>query len=134
MANVWVGTDYYIPSIDSSGTTYSIEVTSTTTSNTYTCLFDKDSVLANVASVGATENVWFEDSFYTDCDSKWRFPATDNDNRRIEITPSSTTSDNGEGLVLELGIDRHGKLLDLDPDQPSSLKPWAILAGGIGYI
>ena len=133
MANVWVGTDYYIPSIDSSGTTYSIEVNSTTTSNTYTCLFDKDSILANVASVGATENVWFEDSFYTDCDSKWRFPATDNDNRRIEITPSSTTSDNGEGLVLELGISRYGKLLDLDPDHPSSLKPWAILAGGIGY-
>ena len=24
-------------------------------------------------------------------------------------------------------------MLDLDPDDPSSLKPWAILAGGIGY-
>ena len=35
MANLWVGTDYYIPSIDSSGDTFTVVVSSTTTSNTY---------------------------------------------------------------------------------------------------
>ena len=132
MANVWVGTDYYIPSIDSSGTTYSIEVTSTTTSNTYTCLFDKDSILANVASVGAVTNIWFEDSFYTHS-LDWCYPEKTGDNTRVVATTPTTNSVNGTDLIVDIAIDDQGGLRDVDPASDTGIKPWILKNPGIGY-
>jgi len=133
MANVWVGTDYYIPSVDSSGTTYSVEVNSTTTGNTYTCLFDKDSVLANVASVGAATNIWFEDSFYTNAVVDWCYPEKTDDNTRVVATTPTTNSDNGTDLLVDIAINDQGGLRDVDPEVGGSMKPWILKNPGIGY-
>ena len=61
MANLWVGTDYYIPSIDSSGDIFTVAVSSTTTSNTYSVSTDKNAPAMNTEAVGATTIVWLKD-------------------------------------------------------------------------
>ena len=105
MANLWVGTDYYIPSIDSSGDIFIVTVNSTTTSNTYSVSTDKNAPAMNTEAVGAATIVWLKDFGF---EKDYEFGPHENDSRRITITPSSTTSENGTGLEVEYAIAANG--------------------------
>ena len=105
MANLWVGTDYYIPSIDSSGDIFTVAVSSTTTSNTYSVSTDKNAPAMNTEAVGAATIVWLKDFGF---EKDYEFGPHENDSRRITITPSSTTSENGTGLEVEYAIAANG--------------------------
>ena len=88
MANLWVGTDYYIPSIDQSGSSFDISINSTTTSNTFIYSTGKNQIQANLESVGAAATVFLPDPPFGNC----YFNTSSDDSRRTTITPSSTTS------------------------------------------
>jgi len=105
MANLWVGTDYYIPSIDSSGDTFIVTVNSTTTSNTHSVSTDKNVPAMNTEAVGSAAIVWLKDfGWATDYD----FGTHEDDSRRTTIAPSSTASENGTGLEVEYAIAANG--------------------------
>ena len=105
MANVWVGTDYYVSSVDQSGDTFDVTVRSTTTSNTYNYIVSKNETPANTEAVGAATIVWLNGEFW---DSRYWYGKSSDDSRRQSMTPSSTTSENGQGLVTELAIAANG--------------------------
>lgn len=105
MANLWVGTDYYIPSIDSSGDIFTVAVSSTTTSNTYSVSTYKNMSTANTEAVGAATIVWLKEFGF---EKDYEFGPHENDSRRITITPSSTASTNGTGLEVEYAIAANG--------------------------
>ena len=109
MANLWVGTDYYIPSIDSSGDTFIVTVNSTTTSNTYLVSTDKNAPAMNTEAVGAAAIIWLKDFGWA---TDYQFAPHEDDSRRTTITPSSTTSENGTGLEVEYAIAANGFLKD----------------------
>ena len=105
MANVWVGTDYYIPEIDQSGDVINVSFASTTTSNTYNYIVSKNETPPNPESVGAATIVWLNGEFWQ---SRYWYKPSSDDSRRITMTPSSTASANGTGLVTELAISANG--------------------------
>ena len=107
MANVWVGTDYYIPSIDLSGDTVKVQINSTTTSNTYVYETIKNTTSANSESVGAAAIVWLNGFGFA---SDYYFSSSSDDTRRTTIAPSSTTSENGTGLQIEYAVAANGFL------------------------
>ena len=105
MANVWVGTDYYIPSVDQSGDTFIVQVNSTTTSNTYVYETVKNCATANSETVGAAAIVWLKDFGW---EADYDFGPHEDDSRRTTIAPSSTASENGTGLEVEYAIAANG--------------------------
>ncbi len=134
MANVWVGTDYYIPSIDQSGSTFKVQINSTTTSNSYVYETNKNAASTNTEAVGAASIVWlngiiFENSY---------FRTSSDDSRRITIAPSSTTSENGTGLEVEYAIAANGfcnRIYSDNFDQmlQANNYSWHIKVGGTGW-
>jgi len=136
MANVWVGTDYYIPSIDQSGDTFKVSIHSTTTSNTYIYETIKDSVTSNSESVGAAQIVWIDGFGHTELIEH----ATSSDNsRRLTIAPSSTNSTNGEGLVVEYALGTNGNPEDMfsnhyDTANVANLISYHVSVGGTGWV
>lgn len=105
MANVWVGTDYYIPSIDQSGSTFKVQINSTTTSNTYVYETVKNDSTSNTEAVGAAAIVWLKDFGWH---SDYEFGPHEDDSRRTTIIPSSTKSIAGQGLQIEYAIAANG--------------------------
>ena len=105
MANVWVGTDYYIPSVDQSGDSFIVQVKSTTTSNTYVYETIKNDSTSNTEAVGAAAIVWLDKFGVT---SDYEFGPHEDDSRRTTIVPSSTKSIAGQGLQIEYAIAANG--------------------------
>jgi len=105
MANIWVGTDYYVPEIDQSGDVINVSFASTTTSNTYNYIVEKNITPSNPESVGAAAIVWLNGEFWQ---SRYWYKPSSDDSRRITMIPSSTASANGTGLVTELAIASNG--------------------------
>ena len=105
MANVWVGSEYYIPEIDQSGRTFDVTIKSTTTSNTYIYQADKDVVPPNPESVGAAKIVFLKGFGYNEL---IEHPDSDDDSRRIRISPNRTNSENGKDLVVEYAVAANG--------------------------
>ena len=56
MANVWVGAEYYVPEINQSGDDFVVTFNSTTTSNTYNYVINKNVTPLNPESVTVTSN------------------------------------------------------------------------------
>ena len=135
MANLWVGTDYYIPSIDQSGSSFDISINSTTTSNTFIYSTGKNQIQANLESVGAAAIVFLPDPPFGNC----YFNTSSDDSRRTTITPSSTTSKNGTGLQVEYAIAANGFLkynfpvhFDTKVSNANTV-PYHVTAGGTGW-
>jgi len=134
MTNVWVGTDYYIPSIDQSGDRFKVQVSSTTTSNTYVCETDKDSASANTEAVGAASIVWLDGLIFGNS----YFGVSSDDSRRTTIGPSSTTSENGTGLEVEYAIAANGHCNTIYSDNFDQMLQannysWHVKVGGTGW-
>jgi len=135
MANLWVGTDYYIPSIDQSGSSFEITINSTTTSNTFIYSTGKNQIQAKLESVGAAAIVCFPDPPFANC----YFNTSSDDSRRTTITPSSTTSKNGTGLQVEYAIAANGFLKDNFPVHfdtkvsNANTVSYHVTAGGTGW-
>ena len=135
MANVWVGTDYYVSSIDQSGGTFDVTVRSTTTSNTYNYIVEKNITPANTEAVGSATIVWMNGDFWQ---SRYWYKPSSDDSRRLEVTPSSTASANGTGLVTELSIFANGYLNSMYADNTNHANVgnnnvYHVKAGGSGW-
>ena len=134
MANVWVGTDYYVPEINQSGDDFVVTFNSTTTSNTYNYVINKNITPPNPESVGAATMVWIN----WNTAGNDRFDESSDNSRRLEISPSSTTSANGTGLVTELAIASNGFLNliysdSFDQINESNNRFWHVKSGGTGW-
>jgi len=136
MANIWVGTDYYVPEIDQSGDVINVSFASTTTSNTYNYIVSKNETPLNPESVGAATIVWLngpftsEDGFY--------YGTSSDDSRRMNIAPSSTASANGTGLVTQIAIRANGHINDIyadnfDQANVANSKCYHVVSGGTGW-
>jgi len=137
MANVWVGTDYYIPSIDQSGDTFKVSIHSTTTSNTYIYETIKDSVPSNPESVGAAKIVFLQGFGYNEL-IEHSHPFAD-DSRRIRISPDRTDSTNGKDLVVEYAVAANGCVSFIYDDNFDSVGaanavPYHVVSGGTGWL
>jgi len=137
MANVWVGTDYYIPSVDQSGDSFIVQINSTTTSNTYVYETVKNSATANSETVGAASIVYLKDFGWP---MEFQFDEHEDDSRRVTLTPSSTTSTEGEGLVVEYAIAANGFIQLSDGPYPNNFDrsgsnnhPYHVTNGGSGW-
>ena len=135
MANVWVGSEYYIPEIDQSGRTFDITIKSTTTSNTYVYQADKDVVPPNPESVGAAKIVFLKGFGY---DELIEHPDSADDSRRIRISPDRTDSTNGKDLVVEYAVAANGCVSFIYDDNFDSVGaanaiPYHVVSGGTGW-
>ena len=136
MANVWVGTDYYIPSIDQSGDTFKVSIHSTTTSNTYIYETVKDSVTSNSEAVGAAQIVWINGFGHTEL---IEHAGSSDNSRRMTISPSSTNSTDGTGLVIEYALGTNGNPEDMFPNHygtanAANLISYHVSVGGTGWV
>ena len=138
MANVWVGNDYYIPSVDQSGDTFVVSIHSTTTSNTHVYETVKNDSTSNAEAVGAAAIVYLIDFGW---DKYYDFPAHEDDSRRTTIAPSSTSSENGTGLEIEYALAANGFLQLSDGPYPNNFDksgannhPYHVTVGGTGWL
>lgn len=138
MANVWVGNDYYIPSVDQSGDTFVVSIHSTTTSNTHVYETVKNDSTSNTEAVGAAAIVYLIDFGW---DKYYDFPAHEDDSRRTTIAPSSTSSENGTGLEIEYALAANGFLQLSDGPYPNNFDksgannhPYHVTVGGTGWL
>lgn len=138
MANVWVGNDYYIPSVDQSGDTFVVSIHSTTTSNTHVYETVKNDSTSNTEAVGAAAIVYLIDFGW---DEYYNFPAHEDDSRRTTIAPSSTSSENGTGLEIEYALAANGFLQLSDGPYPNNFDksgannhPYHVTVGGTGWL
>jgi len=136
MANVWVGTDYYIPSIDQSGDTFKVSIHSTTTSNTHIYETVKDDATSNTEAVGAASIVWLREFGWID---NYEFSTHEDDSRRTTIAPSSTASENGTGLEVEYAVAANGFCNAIYSDNFDQMVQannymWHVKAGGTGWL
>lgn len=138
MANVWVGNDYYIPSVDQSGDTFVVSIHSTTTSNTHVYETVKNDSTSNTEAVGAAAIVYLIDFGW---DEYYNFPAHEDDSRRTTIAPSSTASENGTGLEIEYALAANGFLQLSDGPYPNNFDksgannhPYHVTVGGTGWL
>ena len=136
MANIWVGTDYYVPEIDQSGDVINVSFASTTTSNTYNYIVSKNETPPNPESVGAATIVWLNGPFTSE--NGFYYGTSSDDSRRMNIAPSSTASANGTGLVTQIAIRANGHVNDIyadnfDQANVANSKCYHVVSGGTGW-
>ena len=133
MANVWVGTDYYIPSIDQSGDTFKVSVSSTTTSNTYIYETVKNDSTSNTEAVGAAQIVWINGFGHNE------LIEMQDGSRKMTMSPSSTASSAGQGLVVEYALNADGNIEDMFTNHygtanAANLISYHVSVGGTGWV
>jgi len=133
MANVWVGTDYYIPSIDQSGDTFKVSVSSTTTSNTYIYETVKNDSTSNTEAVGAAQIVWINGFGHNE------LIEMQDGSRKMTMSPSSTASSAGQGLVVEYALNTDGNIEDMFTNHygtanAANLISYHVSVGGTGWV